>query len=90
MALLYHGLQKQNVYCITKKTVVFFCKLVIAGGLMSLAINSLIDDHSVWLTWQWLERVQHLFLLIGIGAVVYIISLLLMGVRLNDLKSATE
>ena len=33
---------------------------------------------------------KHLFLLIGFGAVVYVISLLLMGVRLNDLKSATE
>ena len=90
MALLYHGLQKQNVYSITKKTIVFFCKLIIAGGLMSLAITYLLDDNSVWLTWQWSERVKHLFLLIGFGAVVYVISLLLMGVRLNDLKSATE
>ena len=90
MALLYHGLQKQNVYCVTKKTIVFFCKLIIAGGLMSLVIIYLLDDNSVWLAWQWLERVKHLFLLIGFGAVVYVISLLLMGVRLNDLKSATE
>ena len=73
-----------------KKTIVFFCKLIIAGGLMSLVIIYLLDDNSVWLAWQWLERVKHLFLLIGFGAVVYVISLLLMGVRLNDLKSATE
>ena len=90
MALLYNGLQKQNVYCVSKKTVVFFCKLVIAAGLMSFAIYYLLDDNSVWLTWRWFERLKHLFMLIGFGAVVYIISLLLMGVRLNDLKSATE
>lgn len=49
-----------------------------------------LEDMNVWLTWTLLERVMWLTALIGLGAGVYLLSLLIMGVRLKDLKAATE
>jgi putative peptidoglycan lipid II flippase len=63
---------------------------VIAGGLMVAAILWQLEDMSVWLTWSFVERVTGLALLIGLGAAAYLATLLLLGVRLKDLKAATE
>jgi putative peptidoglycan lipid II flippase len=45
---------------------------------------------AVWLSWSLSERVMWLTMLIGLGAVVYLVTLVIMGVRLKDLKAATE
>lgn len=57
---------------------------------MVAAILWQLEDMSVWLTWSLFERVMSLTILIGLGAGVYLVSLLIMGVRLKDLKAATE
>ena len=90
MSLLYRGLHVAGVYKLTRRTVVFVTKLALAGGLMVAAILWQLEDMSVWLTWSLFERVMSLTILIGLGAGVYLVSLLIMGVRLKDLKAATE
>jgi putative peptidoglycan lipid II flippase len=90
MSLLYRGLHHSGVYKLTRRTVLFIAKLVIAGGLMVAAILWQLEDMSVWLTWSFVERVTGLALLIGLGAAAYLATLLLLGVRLKDLKAATE
>ena len=90
MSLLYRGLHVAGVYKLTSRTVVFVAKLALAGGLMVAAILWQLEDMSVWLTWSLFERVMSLTILIGLGAGVYLVSLLIMGVRLKDLKAATE
>ena len=90
MSLLYRGLHIAGVYHLTKRTLLFIAKLVIAGGLMVGAILWQLEEMNVWLTWTLLERVMWLTALIGLGAAVYLLSLLIMGVRLKDLKAATE
>ncbi|MDC5820956.1 murein biosynthesis integral membrane protein MurJ [Vibrio europaeus] len=90
MFLLYRGLHIAGVYHLTKRTLLFIAKLVIAGGLMVGAILWQLEEMNVWLTWTLLERVMWLTALIGLGAAVYLLSLLIMGVRLKDLKAATE
>ncbi len=90
MVLLYRGLHIQNVYRLTRSTLLFIVRLVVAGGAMVAAILWQLEEMSVWLTWSFMERVFTLAMLIGFGAVVYLVSLLVMGIRLKDLKAATE
>ena len=90
MALLYRGLHIAGVYQITKRTVLFIVRLVIAGAAMVAAILWQLEDMSVWLGWSFAHRSGVLGMLIGLGAVVYLAVVFLLGVRLKDLKAGTE
>nr|WP_280514145.1 MULTISPECIES: murein biosynthesis integral membrane protein MurJ [Vibrio] len=90
MALLYRGLHIAGVYQITKRTVFFIIRLVIAGAAMVAAILWQLEDMSVWLDWSFAHRSGVLGMLIGLGAVVYLAVVFLLGVRLKDLKAGTE
>ncbi|MCW8336307.1 murein biosynthesis integral membrane protein MurJ, partial [Vibrio paucivorans] len=84
MALLYRGLHIQGVYKLTKTTVLFVSKLIVAGGAMVAAILWQLEDMSVWLTWGLSERIGMLTLLIALGAAVYLAIIFTLGVRLKD------
>ncbi|HHG3506469.1 murein biosynthesis integral membrane protein MurJ [Vibrio parahaemolyticus] len=90
MALLYRGLHIAGVYQITKRTVFFIIRLVIAGAAMVAAILWQLEDMSVWLEWSFAHRSGMLGALIGLGAAVYLAVLFLTGVRLKDLKAGTD
>ncbi|HCG6970571.1 TPA: murein biosynthesis integral membrane protein MurJ [Vibrio parahaemolyticus] len=90
MALLYRGLHIAGVYQITKRTVFFIIRLVIAGAAMVAAILWQLEDMSVWLEWSFAHRSGVLGMLIGLGAAVYLAVLFLTGVRLKDLKAGTD
>ncbi|EIU6777393.1 murein biosynthesis integral membrane protein MurJ [Vibrio parahaemolyticus] len=90
MALLYRGLHIAGVYQITKRTVFFIIRLVIAGAAMVAAILWQLEDMSVWLEWSFAHRSGMLGMLIGLGAAVYLTVLFLTGVRLKDLKAGTD
>ncbi|EMN7205091.1 murein biosynthesis integral membrane protein MurJ [Vibrio parahaemolyticus] len=90
MALLYRGLHIAGVYQITKRTVFFIIRLVVAGAAMVAAILWQLEDMSVWLEWSFAHRSGMLGMLIGLGAAVYPAVLFLTGVRLKDLKAGTD
>ncbi len=90
MALLYRGLHIAGVYQITKRTVFFIIRLVVAGAAMVAAILWQLEDMSVWLEWSFAHRSSMLGMLIGLGAAVYLAVLFLTGVRLKDLKAGTD
>ncbi|MBM5112893.1 murein biosynthesis integral membrane protein MurJ [Vibrio parahaemolyticus] len=90
MALLYRGLHIAGVYQITKRTVFFIIRLVIAGAAMVVAILWQLEEMSVWLEWSFAHRSGMLGMLIGLGAAVYLAVLFLTGVRLKDLKAGTD
>ncbi|EHW0692788.1 murein biosynthesis integral membrane protein MurJ [Vibrio parahaemolyticus] len=90
MALLYRGLHIAGVYQITKRTVFFIIRLVIAGAAMVAAILWQLEDMSVWLEWSFAHRSGMLGMLIGLGAAVYLAVLFLTGVRFKDLKAGTD
>ncbi|WP_045422038.1 murein biosynthesis integral membrane protein MurJ [Vibrio jasicida] len=90
MALLYSGLHIAGVYQVTKRTVFFIVRLMVAGGAMVAAILWQLEDMSVWLDWSFAHRSGVLAMLIGLGAAVYLAVVFLLGVRLKDLKAGTE
>ncbi len=87
VTLLYRGLHIHNVYQMTKETVGFSLKIVFAGGAMVLAVLWLNPSMDDWLSWDFSYRCLQLVILIGSGALVYLIMVLIMGVRLRHLKS---
>lgn len=89
MALLYRGLHRQKVYRITKETLMFALKLVIAGVAMVAAVLWLNPAMDIWLSWSFGSRCLQLAILIGAGALVYLMSVLVMGVRIRHLKAAS-
>ncbi|USD55333.1 murein biosynthesis integral membrane protein MurJ [Vibrio sp. SCSIO 43155] len=90
MALLYRGLHIAGVYQVTKRTVFFIMRLMIAGAAMVAAILWQLEDMSVWLDWSFAHRSGVLGMLIALGAGVYLAVVFLLGVRLKDLKAGTE
>jgi putative peptidoglycan lipid II flippase len=90
MALLYRGLHKQKVYQVTRKTITYIGKLSVAAMAMSLIIIYQFDSIENWLDWSLSKRVWELTWLIGTGALTYLISAYIVGIRLKDLKTATS
>ena len=90
MALLYRGLHIAGVYQVTKRTVFFIIRLMVAGAAMVAAILWQLEDMPVWLNWSFAHRSSVLGMLIALGASVYLAVVFLLGVRLKDLKAGTE
>jgi len=90
MLLLYRGLYIADVYRLTKQTVIFVLKLIVAGCVMIATILWQLQTIDVWLDWSITERIMMLAMLIGIGGLVYIITAVILGIRLNHLKAVTD
>lgn len=90
MALLYRGLHLQQVYRISKLTFIFAVKLIAAAVAMGSTIIWLLPEMSVWLDWTFANRALWLTGLIGAGASVYFVVVLILGIRLNHLKVAAD
>ncbi|MDF2155457.1 murein biosynthesis integral membrane protein MurJ [Vibrio sp. CAU 1672] len=90
MALLYRGLHITKVYQVTRHTVIFVVRLMIAAASMVAVIVWQLDEMAVWLEWSFSYRAGMLALQIALGAAVYLIMVFLLGIRLKDLKAGTE
>ncbi len=87
MGLLYRGLHLANVYRISRQTLGFVMRLLIAGSVMAAAILWQLEAMPVWLAWSLTERAMMLALLIGFAGLVYIATATALGVRLHHLKA---
>ncbi|MGP1719284.1 murein biosynthesis integral membrane protein MurJ [Shewanella frigidimarina] len=79
--LLYRGLHKAGVYQMSRQTLFFSFKVIISTTLMAIGIVYFMPQQSIWLEWQTFERMFMLIELIVGGAVIYLLSLLALGVR---------
>ena len=80
-SLLYRGLHKAGVYQISKQTLLFFFKTVSASILMIIALYQFIPTIDEWLVFSFSQRIIQLLELIGGGAAVYLLGMLLLGIR---------
>ena len=85
---LYYFLHKQGVYHLTKQSVLTLVRVIGASMFMLLAIYYLMPERQLWLEMDTLMRSLWLAGLIGIGGVVYLLSLFAIGLRLCHLKAA--
>ncbi|NLS12237.1 murein biosynthesis integral membrane protein MurJ [Vibrio sp. SM6] len=90
MALLYRGLHRAQVYRLSAETGWFMAKLALAGVAMVAALLWQLDAMQVWVEWPLLTRIWQLSYLIGLGALAYLLIIVLLGVRPKQLKAGTE
>jgi putative peptidoglycan lipid II flippase len=90
MGLLYRGLHKAGVYQVKRATILFLLKVLIASAAMVAAIVFANKEMAHWLTWSLVERIIVLAGLIFGAGIVYLISLVVVGIRPKDLKAATD
>ncbi|QYJ85263.1 murein biosynthesis integral membrane protein MurJ [Shewanella mesophila] len=80
-SLLYRGLHKAGVYQIRKQTLLFFVKSALASILMVVALYQFLPAIDEWLVFSFSQRIIQLLELICGGAAVYLLSMLLLGIR---------
>ncbi|MCW8347859.1 murein biosynthesis integral membrane protein MurJ [Vibrio sp. ZSDZ65] len=90
MVLLYRGLHIQQVYRVTKQTLIFITKLAVSAIVMVAVVVWRLDDMQQWLSWGLAQRATTLTMLIVLGGATYLFTLLLLGIRVKDLKAATD
>lgn len=84
--LLYRQLSKQAIYHISRKTVFFVLKLLIAGLIMGGVIHYFCPDLQSWYAMSTLLKVYWLLWLIVLAAICYFAMLLILGIRKQDLR----
>ncbi|PTA49459.1 murein biosynthesis integral membrane protein MurJ [Shewanella morhuae] len=84
--LLYRGLHLAGVYRVSKPTMVFFAKAVVSTALMVIVLYYFLPSQQIWLNWHLLERAKALIGLISVGALSYLLGLLLLGIRPWSIK----
>lgn len=89
--LLYRALRRQSVYQPQPGWVKFSVRVLAANVVMALLLWFGAGAVQDWLAWPALTRAAHLALLVGAGALAYLVSLYLAGVKLKEFfKPAVE
>ncbi len=78
--MLYWGLRQQNVYRLSSSTLWWIAKLTVATIVMIYALLHL-QQMTIFQAKSWASSASNLFIFIGIAAVVYFVSLAMLGVR---------
>ncbi len=86
-SLLYRGLHLAGVYRVSKQTIIFFIKVLLATAAMVCLLIYFSPEQAQWLGWSFVERFAHLFSLILGGALGYFMALVLLGIRPWRLKA---
>lgn len=88
-ALLYRGLAQLKVYRFSAQTVWFVARVLVATIAMVAVIVLFNEPTEVWLTLSLAEKALLLGQLIGIGALVFALALVILGIRKDSFKVAT-
>ncbi|XQW85999.1 murein biosynthesis integral membrane protein MurJ [Thalassotalea piscium] len=84
--LLYRGLKLNNVYQVSRETLIFIFKIILSAGLMALIVFWLSPPFDAWIEMTVLDQLFRLIYCIVAGMVSYFVGIVLLGVRLNDFK----
>ncbi|MDY4593883.1 MAG: murein biosynthesis integral membrane protein MurJ [[Pasteurella] aerogenes] len=83
--LLYRGLRKAKVYHFSKQSAVFFLQILSAATVMGVVVWHYMPAIEAWRQMSFLTRAYWLGWLIGLATIVYLIALLLFGIRKQHL-----
>jgi putative peptidoglycan lipid II flippase len=82
--LLYYHLRKANIYKPQPGWLMFLLKLLIALGVMGVALYFAMGDTSAWLRFGLMKRLLYITGLVVLGGVTYFAALMLLGFRPRD------
>lgn len=83
--LLYHGLRQQDVFQPLAGWKPFLLRVSLANIGMAIFLWWSSGTLTIWLEWHTLTRAWHLFSLISSGMLIYLVSLVLSGFRLQHI-----
>lgn len=83
---LYQGLKANGTFILPTQTKVYIAKLILSALAMASVIYWLNPAFTMWLEMTFFEQFYRLCSYIAIGVVTYLLSSLLLGVRLSDFK----
>jgi putative peptidoglycan lipid II flippase len=86
--LLYGALHKRGVYIASLQTITLIVKIVFASTLMGIVIFMLSPVTSAWVDFSLLGKIFELAQLISLGASVFVVSLLILGVRKSTFSAS--
>jgi putative peptidoglycan lipid II flippase len=86
--LLYGTLHKRGVYIASSQTIKLILKIVIASTLMGIVIFLLNPIAASWVDYSLIDKIFELVKLISVGAAVFGISLLVLGVRKSTFSAS--
>lgn len=85
-ALLYRGLYQQGVYQMGRQTLWFIARLLVGVSIMSGVLIYLSPNQVQWIAMSLWEKTYILSGLILIGAITYLLSLFILGLRKSHLR----
>nr|WP_086940622.1 murein biosynthesis integral membrane protein MurJ [Thaumasiovibrio occultus] len=85
--LLYRGLHLQQVYQLSRETIVFFFKIVASVAVMAAGLWWGMPAFEEWVAMSFTFRALWLAGLIGAGALAYLVSLVILGLRGHHLRA---
>jgi len=83
--LLYFYLQKQKLFQLDSGWAVFLLKILGAVILLAIFLIFYRGDIGLWTSYSFLQKIQNLFILIIVGALIYFASLKIFGINLKAL-----
>ncbi|MEK9777640.1 MAG: murein biosynthesis integral membrane protein MurJ [Methylophilaceae bacterium] len=83
--LLYFYLQKQKLFQLDSGWAVFLLKILGAVILLAIFLIFYRGDIGLWTSYSFLQKIQNLFILITLGAIIYFASLKMFGINLKAL-----
>jgi putative peptidoglycan lipid II flippase len=86
--LLYYHLRKKDIYQAQKGTGLITLRVLLAGLTMGAVLYYASPVAPTWYGWSALERALHLFGLIGLGAITYFATLLVLGLRPGQFRQS--
>lgn len=88
-ALLYFALNKAGVFKLTGKDIIFQCRLIVAALVMTLVLITVLPSAQQWYEMSIVTRILSLSGLIGLGGVSYLLTIILLGIRIKHFKVIT-
>ncbi len=88
MILLWRGLAKQGVYRVSRQSLVFIARLLLAVLAMGALLVWLSPAFEQWVSMSKTESMIWLAGLIGAGALIFVTVNLALGLRIKDLKAS--
>ncbi|SPT69519.1 murein biosynthesis integral membrane protein MurJ [Anaerobiospirillum thomasii] len=84
--LLLYMLYKKGIYTVSKTTLLFILKALVAALVMGFCVRYFSPDFATWVNMSTLHSCLYLAAFIVSGAIVFTVSALLLGIKIKDIK----
>jgi len=81
--ILLLGLRRREIYMPRPGWMRLGLQIIAANTMMVMTLWWLVQEWCAWVAWDWLLRTGCLAFICGLGLLIYVITLMMMGIRLS-------